>query len=71
MTDDWEPGWEADPNRVFRCDYCGTLTPLGQVTLYWVHAYTLDDGKELVTSGLYCCDPCGDMATSRAGTSRG
>jgi hypothetical protein len=56
---------------VARCDYCATLFPPQQVVLYWVHTYTLDDGRGVVTTGVYCSEPCGQMSTSRVGTSRG
>jgi hypothetical protein len=58
--------------RYARCDYCGNLFPAEQVTLSWVHIYTLDDGEsEVVTTGIFCSAPCGDWSASRAGTSRG
>jgi hypothetical protein len=58
-------------SRVARCDYCGTLFPATAVVLYWVHLYDLDDGRELVTTGIYCSEPCGEWSASRAGASRG
>ena len=57
--------------RFARCDYCGQLFPIKQVVLYWVHVDTLDDGREICTTGIYCGEPCGEWATSRVGTSRG
>jgi hypothetical protein len=57
--------------RYARCDYCGDLFPIGQATLYWVHSYDSEDGREVCTTGIYCSDPCGEWATSRVGTSRG
>jgi hypothetical protein len=57
--------------RVARCDYCGTLFPLRSVVLYWVHAYDLDDGQEVCTTGIYCSEPCGAWSVSRSGASRG
>jgi hypothetical protein len=57
--------------RVARCDYCGTLFPIQRATIYWAHAYTLDDDRELCTTGIYCSEPCGEWAASRAGASRG
>lgn len=58
-------------DRYARCDYCGTIFPTRQVTLYWVHVETLDDGREMVTTGIYCSEPCGEWSASRAGASRG
>jgi hypothetical protein len=57
--------------RAARCDFCGTLFPPSQVVLYWVHAYTLDDGQEVVTTGIYCGSPCAEWSDSRVGASRG
>jgi hypothetical protein len=57
-----------------RCDYCGQLFPAAQVLLYWVHVETQDDGGdgvEVVTTGIYCSEPCGEWSSSRAGTARG
>jgi hypothetical protein len=60
---------------VARCDYCGNLFPTRDVVLYWVHVETLDDGTEdgteVVTTGIYCSEPCGEWSSSRAGTARG
>jgi hypothetical protein len=62
----------------FRCDYCGELSPLDaerpqlyRPHLYWVHADTLDDGREVCTTGIYCSEPCGQWSANRSGTSRG
>jgi len=61
--------------RMARCDYCGELFPAAKVLLYWVHVETLDDdtedGVEIVTTGIYCSEPCGERSSSRAGTDRG
>jgi hypothetical protein len=58
-----------------RCDYCGTIFPLDGsrhgVTLDWVETEMLDDGRVIATTGIYCSKPCGEYASSRAGTVRG
>jgi hypothetical protein len=61
-----------DDPRHFRCDYCGSLNPLSaKVYLYWEHADTLDDGREVCNTGIYCSEPCGAWAANRSGSSRG
>lgn len=42
-----------------RCHWCGEIFPVKKAVTYWVHAETLDDGRELVTTGVYCGMPCG------------
>jgi hypothetical protein len=58
-------------SRYARCDYCGYLFPIQEATIYWAHVETLDDGRELCTTGIYCSEPCGEWAVSRTGASRG
>jgi hypothetical protein len=58
-------------DRYARCDYCGTIFPATRVTLYWVYVETLADGREMVTTGIYCSEPCGEWSASRVGASRG
>jgi len=57
--------------RFARCDYCGAIFPAARVFLCWVHVETLDDGREVCTTGIFCSEPCGEWSASRAGTSRG
>src|SRR5215218_2431441 len=58
--------------RMFRCDYCGSLVPANRVELYFVHAYDLEDPEdELVTTGIYCGEPCAASSAGRAGSNRG
>lgn len=57
--------------RVARCDYCGTMFPIQRATIYWAHAYDLENGDEMCTTGIYCGEPCGEYATARGGASRG
>jgi hypothetical protein len=57
--------------RFARCDYCGAIFPCGRTVLYWVNTDTLDDGREIVTTGIYCSEWCGESNAGRAGTSRG
>jgi hypothetical protein len=54
-----------------RCDYCGTIFPIPQVKLYWTYVDTLDDGRGMFTTGIYCSEPCGQWSANRAGASRG
>jgi hypothetical protein len=54
-------------SRYARCDYCGCLFPIQEATIYWAHVETLDDGRELCTTGIYCSEPCGEWAVSRTG----
>jgi hypothetical protein len=54
-----------DGDQFARCQYCGEIFPARDAKLYWIHDETLDDGRELATTGIYCGDPCGDeMLTS-------
>jgi hypothetical protein len=58
-------------SRYARCDYCGRLFPPQRVVLFWVHVYTLGNGEdEVVTTGIYCGEPCAEWSDSRAGASR-
>jgi hypothetical protein len=54
-----------------RCDYCGQLANVARVHLYWVYVETLDDGRGVFTTGIYCSEPCGEWSASRSGSSRG
>jgi hypothetical protein len=54
-----------------RCDYCGSVFPLQRVTLHWVYVETLDDGRGMFTTGIYCSAPCGEWSAFRVGASRG
>jgi hypothetical protein len=54
-----------------RCDYCGEIFPTRQVRLYWAYVETLDDGRGIFTTSIYCSEPCGEWSASRAGASRG
>ncbi len=56
---------------LFRCDYCGELTPVARCKLYWVVIESLPGDSDVVTSGLFCSDPCAQWHSSRAGTARG
>jgi hypothetical protein len=54
-----------------RCDYCGGIFSIRQVRLSWRYVETLDDGRGIFTTGIYCSEPCGEWSASRAGASRG
>ena len=47
---------------VYRCDYCGELTPVGQAVVWFVEVSRLDDGRRLVIPGTYCGRYCGEQA---------
>jgi hypothetical protein len=56
---------------VFRCDYCGQLTDLGDGKVFGVQTETLDNGDRLHVPAVYCSTYCGRRATTRAGSGRG
>jgi hypothetical protein len=56
---------------VFRCDYCGQLTPCRRAEIYWEYAETLDDGTDRYAPAVYCSDYCGATHTASAGSGRG
>jgi hypothetical protein len=60
-----------DGGAYTRCDYCGEVFPIGRRELYWVYVETLDDGRGMFTTGIYCSEPCGAWAANRSGASRG
>jgi hypothetical protein len=60
-----------DDNAFTRCDYCGTIFPVRQRTLSWRYVETLDDGRGMFTTGIYCSEPCGEWSANRVGASRG
>jgi hypothetical protein len=69
---DTQPQPEMDEeNSYARCDHCGDIFPLKQVQLYWCYVETLDDGRGIFTSGIYCSEPCGEWSANRGGSSRG
>jgi hypothetical protein len=66
----WRPMVDEEDSYA-RCDHCGDIFPLKQVQLYWCYVETLDDGRGVFTSGIYCSEPCGEWSANRAGSSRG
>jgi hypothetical protein len=54
-----------------RCDYCGGIFPIQGVKLYWCYVETLDDGRGVFTTGIYCSAPCGEWSANRVGSGRG
>jgi hypothetical protein len=54
-----------------RCDYCGSIFPIGTVQLSWRYVETLDDGRGICTTGIYCSAPCGEWSANRVGSGRG
>jgi hypothetical protein len=49
-----------DYEQFARCHFCGEIFPVKKAKMYWIHAETLDDGRELASTGIYCGEPCGD-----------
>lgn len=60
-----------DDGQYTRCDYCGDVFPIRRVVLYWVYRETLEDGRGVFTTGIYCGEPCGEWSAYQFGSSRG
>jgi hypothetical protein len=60
----------ADVSEVFRCAYCGQLTPLRNSTIWWSWVEELDDGTDLFAPAVYCSRYCGEQHT-RGSVGRG
>ena len=56
---------------VFRCDYCGSLAPIGPSDIYWEPLEALSNGDQLWLPAVYCSSYCVRTATARAGSGRG
>jgi hypothetical protein len=66
------PADDGEETASSRCDYCGRLFSIRKASVSWRYTYTSEERAQGVfTTGIYCSDPCGEMAASRSGSSRG